>query len=157
MSEHDSEDVFEEDVRRLIESSVQATDADQDAAFEQNVVGSVLAEVAQARAAARAGRIRLIGRLAAAAVIVVAVGLLLHLSLDEQTETAKNSKVTRSPVEMLTAMSLNIAYRRGGMDAVEKQCDEAFRLLTPPPRSLSLEQLLAEFNGNGGKPERTKL
>jgi anti-sigma-K factor RskA len=96
-------------------------------------------------------------KLAAAAVIVVAVGLLLHPSPDEQAETVKSSKITRSPVEMLTVISLNFAYRRGGMDAVEKQCDEAFRQFRLPPRSLSVEQLLAEFNGNDRESERTRL
>ena len=95
--------------------------------------------------------------LSAAAMIALAVGLLLHQSPDEQAETVKSYKITRSPVEMLTVISLNFAYRRGGMDAVEKQCDEAVRRFRLPPRSLSVEQLLAEFNGNGRESERTRL
>jgi len=55
-------------------------------------------------------------------------------------------KATKTPVEMLTVVSLNIAYRKGGMEAVEEQYNNAYKQLGPP-RSLSVEQILAEFNG----------
>jgi hypothetical protein len=44
-------------------------------------------------------------------------------------------------------MSLTITYRKGGMEAVEEQYNEAFKLLGPRPGSLSVEQIIAEFNG----------
>jgi hypothetical protein len=44
-------------------------------------------------------------------------------------------------------MSLNIAYRKGGMEAVEEQYNEAFKLLGPRPGSLLAEQIFTEFNG----------
>jgi hypothetical protein len=48
---------------------------------------------------------------------------------------------------MMTAMSLTIAYRKGGMEALEEQYDQAFKQLGPRPGSLSVDQVLTEFNG----------
>ena len=87
-------------------------------------------------------------KLAAAAVIILAVSFFIApQGPDEQADTTTVPKVTKSPVEMMTAMSLNIAYRKGGIEEVEKQYNEAFKLLGPRPGSLSAEQIFAEFNG----------
>jgi hypothetical protein len=87
-------------------------------------------------------------KLAAAAAIILAVSFFsAHQDSSEQTDTTKISKITKSPAEMMTTMSLRITHRRGGMEAVEEQYSEAFRLLGPRPGSLSVEQILAEFNG----------
>jgi len=56
-------------------------------------------------------------------------------------------KAIKTPAEMMTAMSLTIAYRKGGMEALEAQYDEACKQLGPRPRSLSVNQVLTEFNG----------
>ncbi len=89
-----------------------------------------------------------ITKLAAAAVIIVAIGFfIVHQRPSEQADTTTVSKVTKSPIEMMTAMSLTITYRKGGMEAVEEQYNEAFKLLGPRPKSLSVEQILSEFNG----------
>jgi hypothetical protein len=95
-------------------------------------------------------------KLAAAAVIILAVSFFsAHKDSSEQVETTTVSKVTKSPAEMMTATSLNIAYRKGGIEAVEKQCEQAFKPIEPRTRSLSVEQILAEFNGKNS--ERTRL
>jgi len=87
-------------------------------------------------------------KIAAAAVIIVAIGFfVIHQGSPEQADTTTFSKTTNSPVEMMTAMSLTITYRKGGMEAVEEQYNEAFKLLGPRPGSLSVEQILTEFNG----------
>ncbi|MHC4215631.1 MAG: hypothetical protein ACYSWP_19965 [Planctomycetota bacterium] len=96
--------------------------------------------------------------LAAVAMIAVIFGLfLITHERDHHKDPHKNPTVAQSPTEMLTDISLRMAYRRGGMDAVEKQCDEAFGRFRLPPKSLSVEQLLAEFNGNDRESERTRL
>jgi hypothetical protein len=90
-----------------------------------------------------------ITRIAAAAVIIAAIGFFaVHKAPDEQTEKRGISQVTRSPVEMMTVASLNIAYRRGGMDAVEEQCDKVCEMLGTQPADISLEELMAGFNGS---------
>ena len=89
-----------------------------------------------------------ITRIASAAVIIIAVGFFaVHQSPDEQIEKRGVSQVTMSPVEMMTVASLNIAYRRGGMDAVEEQCDKVCEMLGLRPEKISIQELLADFNG----------
>ncbi len=88
-----------------------------------------------------------ITKLAAAAVIIVAISfLVVYQKPSEQSDTTTVSKVTKSSVEMMTAISLERAFRRGGIEAVEKQCKQAFKPIGPRPRRLSVEQILAEFN-----------
>ena len=88
-------------------------------------------------------------KLAAAAVIVLVVGLFVARRIpDKQTENGTKQEVAKSPAEMMTAMSLNIAYRRGGMEEVEKQCDKAFEMLGPRPGKISVREILAELNGS---------
>ncbi len=97
-------------------------------------------------------------KLAAAAVIILAISFFsAHQDSSEQADTTTVSKITKSPVEMMTAISLERAFRRGGIEAVEKQCEQAFKPIGPWPRSLSVEQILAEFNGNSKSSERTGL
>lgn len=89
-----------------------------------------------------------ITKVAAAAVIVLVVGLFVAQRVpDEQVESRTKLEVAKSPAEMMTAMSLNIAYRRGGMEEVEKQCDKAFEMLGPRPGSITVQEMLAELNG----------
>jgi len=97
-------------------------------------------------------------KIAAAAVIIIAVSFFsAHQDSSEQADTITVSKITKSPVEMMTAISLTIAYRKGGIEAVEEQCKQAFKPIGPRPRSLSIEQILTEFNGNSKTSERTEL
>ena len=83
-----------------------------------------------------------ITQVAAAAAIMITVGLLIaYLGPGEQGQAVK------SPAEMVTAMSFRMAYRRGGMEALEQQCDEAARLLGPSRPSSSLADLVRDLNG----------
>jgi len=85
----------------------------------------------------------------AAAVIIVAISFfVIHQGPDEQADTTTVSKATKSPVEMMTALSLERAFRRGGIKAVENQCEQALKLLGPRTASLSSQELLSEFNGS---------
>lgn len=87
-------------------------------------------------------------KFAAAAMIVLAVGLFVAQRVpDEQIDKSTKPEVVKSPAEMMTAMSLNMAYRRGGMQEVEKQCDKAFEMLGPRPGRITVQEILAEFNG----------
>ena len=96
-------------------------------------------------------------KLAAGAVIIIAISFFTaRQGPGEQADTTV-PKVTKSPVEMMTALSLERAFRRGGIEAVEKQFEQAFKPIGPRPRSSSVEQILAEFNGDGKSSERTKL
>jgi hypothetical protein len=87
-------------------------------------------------------------RFAAAAVILIVAGLFfIHDRPTGQTQDHVRAEVAKSPIEMIKAKSLNLAYRRGGMEAVERQYDEAFKNAGPRPAKLTIEDVLAEFNG----------
>lgn len=87
-------------------------------------------------------------KLAAAVTIVVISFFISHQGPSERANTTTVSKVPKSPVEMTTAVSLERAFRRGGIEAVEKQCEQALKLLGPRTASLSSQELLSEFNGS---------
>ena len=86
-------------------------------------------------------------KIAAAAVIIVAVSFFITHQDPGKQEQPNIVEATKTPTEMMTAMSLTITYRKGGMEAVEEQYNEAYKQLGPRPRNLSVEQILAEFNG----------
>jgi len=88
-----------------------------------------------------------ITQVAAAAAIIITVGLLIaYLGPGEQGQ-GNVRQAAKSPAEMVTAMSLRMAYSRGGMEALEKQCDEAVKLLGPSRPSSSLADLVRDSNG----------
>jgi hypothetical protein len=83
-----------------------------------------------------------ITQVAAAAAIMITLGLLIaRLGPGEQ------GQVGKSPAEMVTTMSFRMAYRNGGMEALEKQCDDAVRLLGPSRPNSSLADLARDLNG----------
>jgi hypothetical protein len=97
-----------------------------------------------------------ITKIAAAAVIILGVSFFsTHQDPDKQ-EQPGIAEATKSPVEIMTAISLERAFRRGGIKAVEEQCKQAFKPIRPWLESSSINQILAEFNGNGKSSERTR-
>jgi len=85
---------------------------------------------------------------AAAAVIVVIISLfIVHQGPVKQVDTTIVSNSTKSPAELLTVASLNMAYRRGGIKEIEKQCDEAVDKLGPWPAKITVKELFTGFNG----------
>jgi len=86
--------------------------------------------------------------LAAAAAVIVVVGLLtIHQNPNEQVGTVVVPDSTQSPAYMRSILSLNIAYRRGGMEAVDRQYQIIAEMLGPRPAKITIEQMLTEFNG----------
>jgi hypothetical protein len=89
-----------------------------------------------------------ISKLAAAAIIILAFGLLiLQSNKKEKIETVKVLNVTQTSTEMLTLKSLTIAYRNGGIEAVEKQCDEAIEKLGFKPKKIAVQELISDIDG----------
>jgi hypothetical protein len=91
-------------------------------------------------------RSRMIKLTAAAAVIIVAIGLIavvVHRGPDEQI----GSSFEESPTKMMSAISLTMAYRRGGIEAVDQECEKAIRMFGPKPAGLTVKQLLTKTNG----------
>jgi len=97
-------------------------------------------------------------RLAAAAVIILLIGfVIVHQVSRRQTDGQAVMEAAKSPAEMLTFVSLTMAYRKGGIDALERQCEQAVELLGPRREDLSIGELLEELNSNGMNSERTEL
>ena len=86
-------------------------------------------------------------KIAVAAVIILSVSIFITQQEPGKQEQPNIVKATKSPAEMMTAMSLTIAYRKGGMEALEEQYNEAYKQLGPRPKSLSVDQILTELNG----------
>jgi hypothetical protein len=83
---------------------------------------------------------------AAAAVIIVAISFYIaRQGPSEQAGITKVLEVAESPSEIMTMKSLTIAYRRGGIEGIENQCEKALKILGPQPASISLGDL---FNGS---------
>jgi len=95
-------------------------------------------------------------KIATAAVIIFTIGLIfIHQEPREQLETVRISEVTKPPVEMMTAVSLTIAYCNEGIKGVEKQYKKAYEMLGQRKTDVSIQELLVEFNGEESK--ETKL
>ena len=88
---------------------------------------------------------RMIKLTTAAAVIIVSISFFVHQDPGEQKDTTMVSEAAESPAEIMTMKSLTIAYRRGGIEGIENQCEKALKILGPQPASLSLADL---FNGS---------
>ena len=83
-------------------------------------------------------------RFAAAAVIIVAIGLCIVERIRREPEPIQLGRQTASAVEMATAISLERAYRRGGIEAVEDQCRQVFGTTEGESTSPSILELLGE-------------
>ena len=85
-------------------------------------------------------------KLTAAAVIIVGISFyIVRQGPGEQNDTIIVSETVESPSEIMTMKSLTIAYRRGGIEGIENQCEKALKILGPQPASISLGDL---FNGS---------
>lgn len=92
---------------------------------------------------------------AAAAAAIVIVALFIVGRVPRGPEPARVGQQAASAIEMVTAMSLERAYRQGGIEAVEDQCRRVFGTATHESGSPSILQLLDEQGANvksfGGK------
>ena len=87
-------------------------------------------------------------KIAVVTAIIITIGIwVVRQGPSEQTDNLEIAEVAKSPAEMLTVSSLNSAYRQGGMDAVEKQYDQVLEMLGTQSTKISMQELLAEFNG----------
>jgi hypothetical protein len=143
----------EKDTERLIKGLRHKARRD----AHDRILGSLLATVKQRRQQPRAALPPkgLMGRPAtkwslAAAAIILALGLLLaRRHPQEQTPGRIATAHAKAPIEMLTAVSLEAAFRRGGIEAVEEQSRKALETPASARTSPSVQQLLAELIGNG--------
>lgn len=93
-----------------------------------------------------------IAKCAAAAVIVLAIGLLINRQgKNGKAEISEATNVAQSPANMLTLRSLRIAYRNGGIEAVETQCEKAMEGLGLQSEGVTVKELLADITASHSK------
>ncbi|MHC4759620.1 MAG: hypothetical protein ACYTE8_13310 [Planctomycetota bacterium] len=64
----------------------------------------------------------------------------------EQIDDTAVVVVGKTPAQMVSLASLNLAYRRGGMEAMDEQFEEAEKKLRPQLRKrITIEQLICEL------------
>ena len=92
---------------------------------------------------------RPITKLAAAAVIIIAIGIFVaYQGPDEQAASRNITEATKSPAEMLTVASLNAAYRKGELEAVENRYKRVLEVMEPWPSKVSITEVFEELNGS---------
>ena len=150
MNEQKDEKWLDELISRSIDTSEPRFDAEQ---WKQKYPGEFQALVERGARRSPAGRFGVlnivmrsrIARVAAAAVFIIGVGLFIaHLDQGGQ-QQSEPEQWTKSPAEMVTSASLRMAYNRGGMEALEEQCDRAARMLGQG--LLSMKDVVEESNG----------
>ncbi len=98
-----------------------------------------------------------ITKLAAAAVIISSILLFVHYQPQKPVKIEVQNTSPKSRIELLTSASLTIAFRQGGMKALDDQFDKAFKSSNQKQTCLSVKQLLSEINKNGENSERENL
>ena len=83
--------------------------------------------------------------LAGAAVVIFT--LLIVTQFSREPEPPRGPRATLSVGEMVSVKHLNMAYRRGGMQAIDALCEEAADRVDLRSGRMSLGDLMAELNG----------
>ena len=92
----------------------------------------------------------------AAVITVAALAIFfMHRQPNRPVEPKIAARPEQSPAMMLSRLSLMLAYNRGGMDAVDEQCERALKLLGHKTNKVSINESLNENNGRA--PERKEL
>ena len=92
------------------------------------------------------------GKLAIAAVVMAAAGVLLIGRFGfppDKPGLGPQPVAQQSPAQLVSMISLATAFRQGGMEGLDKQCDRALERLGPRPTSVSVQELLKDINGKG--------
>ena len=79
----------------------------------------------------------------AAAVVVTGYGLLCWTG-SYRTQAPPPAARAKSPAQLVMMSSLSSAFRRGGMEALDRQLDEAVEQLGPRPMSVPMARLLTD-------------
>ncbi len=88
-------------------------------------------------------------KLAVAAAIIVAVGLLLQPVGDRpEGFVGQGPTMNEPPVRMLSMMSLRTAYQRGGFEALDQQLQESLDTFGPRPLDASRQELSESVKGS---------
>ena len=90
-----------------------------------------------------------IGKLAIAATVVATLGIFLIGRLQPGPDRPTAGPDSTSPAQMVSMISLSAAFRQGGMEGLDTQCDRALESLGPRPSSISVQELLKDIDDEG--------
>ena len=99
-----------------------------------------------------------IRKLAIAAAIVATAGVLLvgrFWPTPDKPTSGPQPVAQQSPAQMVSMISPSAAFRSGGMEGLDRQCERAIERLGPRPTSVSMQELLKDISGKG--QERTSI
>jgi hypothetical protein len=115
------------------------------AAMEQ----TILAKSTKTRGPVIIIRSRTARLMAAAAIVIVAIGLFLGRNFQRPGEPGAVPRQTaQSSVKKMSLISMRMTYQRGGLDALDRQLRDTLELTRPQPLSISIQELLEGVNGS---------
>ncbi len=88
-------------------------------------------------------------KVAVTAAILLAAGILIvgRFGSTPVPPTPGSLPVTQqSPAQMISMISLSAAFRRGGIEELDKQCDRSLKQLGPRPTSVTVQELLKDIS-----------
>jgi len=144
MSEHKDERWLDQQLRRAVNGSRPAFDAESWKGRHRDEYEALLARRERpSRGRARLLSGRWIAGLAAAAVVILALGMLLlgRFARGPEKPTTPSRPVANSAAEMMSMMSLRMAYEQGGFDALDRQLQNTLDEFGPRSSSVSLQEL----------------
>jgi hypothetical protein len=163
MSERKDEKWLDNQLRRVVDGTTPVFDAESWKRKHSREFQTLLRRSGQPDQSGTSRTVRLVlrastGRLAVAAAVIAAAGILLVGRFGPgpgRPVTAPQSVDLQSPARMVSLISLSAAFRRGGIDELDRQCDRALERLGPRPNSVSMQELLKDINGT--EQERTSI
>lgn len=89
------------------------------------------------------------------AVVLIVLSAICLLTLSDKGETEQHEAagleiavISETPAELVSVIALNMAFRDGGMQAIEKQFDKAEKKVKPGLKTrLTVDQLICELDG----------
>ena len=147
----------EENIEKLIKNINIDTNADTDKAVLNDILRAL--ENSKTKTSANIQRsiwvIVVKSRIAQVAAVLIVLSAICLLTLSdrgglEQHETTglEVAVISKTPSELVSAITLNRAFRDGGMRAMEKQFDKAEKKVKPElKKRLTVDQLICELNG----------
>jgi len=153
MSERKDEKWLDGELRRVIDGATPEFDAE---AWKRKYPAEFQAVLARGTKGRKAGRPRIVrfvlghpgAGVAVAAAIVIAAALLLRGPTEREPQKPvpdDRRTIARSPAQMVTMMSLTLAYRHGGTEALDRQLDEAVGMLRPRSATMPMHELFDEL------------
>ena len=163
MSQRKDEKWLDNQLRRVVDGTTPVFDAEAWKQKHSREFQTLLRRSGQTDQSGTSHTVRLvsrgsIGKLAVAATVIVAAGILLvgRFGPGPGQPTAKPDSVgLQSPAQMVSMISLSAAFRRGGIDELDRQCDRALERLGPRPNGVSMQELLKDISGL--ERERTSI